>query len=71
MCGRQQKLSQKGEEYGWYSTVFCTTEQFWGEDVFSEAAKISKDNAIAAITAQVRSINPLADEKKITKFILG
>ena len=71
MCGRQQKLSQKGEEYGWYSTVFCTTEQFWGEDVFSEAAKISKDNAIAAITAQVRSINPLADEKKINKFILG
>ena len=71
MCGRQQKLSQKGEEYGWYSTVFCTTEQFWGEDVFSEAAKISKDDAIASITAQVRNINPLADEKKINKFILG
>ena len=71
MCGRQQKLSQKGEEYGWYSTVFCTTEQFWGEDVFAQAAKIGKDDAVAAITERVRSINPLADEKKINKFILG
>lgn len=26
MCGRQQKISLKGQEYGWASTVFCTTE---------------------------------------------
>ena len=71
MCGRQQKLSQKGEEYGWYSTVFCTTEQFWGEEVFEEAAKIKKDDAIKAITEQILKINPQAEQKKITKFILG
>ena len=71
MCGRQQKLSQKGEEYGWYSTVFCTTEQFWGEDVFAQAAKIKKDDAIKTITEQVLKINPKAEEKKINKFILG
>ena len=71
MCGRQQKLSQKGEEYGWYSTVFCTTEQFWGEDVFAQAAKIKKDDAIKTITEQVLKINPRAEEKKINKFILG
>ena len=71
MCGRQQKLSQKGEEYGWYSTVFCTTEQFWGEEVFAEAAKIKKGDAIQAITRQVLLINPQAEAKKINKFILG
>ena len=71
MCGRQQKLSQKGEEYGWYSTVFCTTEQFWGEGIFADAAKISKDAAIEAITNQVLLLNPQAEEKKIQKFILG
>ena len=71
MCGRQQKLSQKGEEYGWYSTVFCTTEQFWGEDVFAKAAAISRDAAIEAIAKQVLVLNPQAEEKKISKFILG
>ena len=71
MCGRQQKLSQKGEEYGWYSTVFCTTEQFWGEEVFAEAASIKKDDAIKAISDQVYVLNPQAEEKKIRKFILG
>ena len=71
MCGRQQKLSQKGEEYGWYSTVFCTTEQFWGEDLFAQAAKISKNDAVEAITKQVLLLNPEAEAKKIQKFILG
>ncbi|MDP3447424.1 MAG: hypothetical protein Q8S22_05120 [Eubacteriales bacterium] len=71
MCGRQQKLSQKGEEYGWYSTVFCTTEQFWGEEVFATATKIKKDDAIHAITEQVMKINPQAEQKKIQKFIIG
>lgn len=71
MCGRQQKLSQKGEEYGWYSTVFCTTEQFWGEEVFAEAAKIQKNDAMQAIIKQVLILNPQAEQKKIQKFILG
>ena len=71
MCGRQQKLSQKGEEYGWYSTVFCTTEQFWGEEVFSQTAMITKDDAIKAITEQVLVLNPNAEAKKTNKFILG
>ncbi len=71
MCGRQQKLSQKGEEYGWFSTVFCTTEQFWGKDVFEQAAGISKDAAVEAITNQIKTLNPDAPEKKIAKFISG
>ncbi|MCE5187818.1 MAG: hypothetical protein LLF75_01330 [Eubacteriales bacterium] len=71
MCGRQQKLSQKGEEYGWFSTVFCTTEQFWGEDVFQQALTVTKEDAIEVITKQVLTLNPGAEAKKISKFILG
>ncbi|MCL2399943.1 MAG: hypothetical protein FWC91_09420 [Defluviitaleaceae bacterium] len=70
-CGRQYKISQKGEEYGWSSTVFCTTEQFWGEEIFEEATKISTDEAIEKIKTQVLKLNPLAEDKKIKKFILG
>ncbi len=71
MCGRQQKLSQKGEEYGWFSTVFCTTEQFWGEGVFARSAAMKKEEAINAIAAQALALNPQADQKKISKFIIG
>lgn len=71
MCGRQHKVSQKGEEYGWSSTVFCTTESFWGADVFALAARLDKDEAIEAITAQVFSLNPEAAPKKVLKFIMG
>jgi hypothetical protein len=49
MCGRQQKLSQKGEEYGWSSTVFCTTEKFFGESVFEAMARIPKEEAYQKI----------------------
>lgn len=36
MCGRQQKLSRKGEEYGWSSTVFCTVEKYFGDAVMKQ-----------------------------------
>jgi hypothetical protein len=71
MCGRQQKLSQKGEEYGWSSTVFCTAEDFFGEAVFEAAAKILKDEALGKIREQILNLNPSAQEKKIIKFIHG
>lgn len=71
MCGRQQKRSQKGEEYGWSSTVFCTTERFWGEDVFEEADQIKPEDAIEKISEHILTLNPDAEPKKILKFIKG
>lgn len=71
MCGRQQKISKKGEEYGWSSTVFCTTEDFFGKEVFDEAAKIDVQKGIDCITSQICSFNPKAEPKKILKFIKG
>ena len=62
MSGRQKIAA-------WPSTVFCTTEQFWGQEVFDAADKITKDNAYEKIKTQVLKLNPSAQEKQIKKFI--
>lgn len=67
MCGRTQKLNKFGEGYGWNSTVFCTVEDFWGEDM---SADISADEAYERIREQILKLNPQAEEKAIKKFIL-
>ncbi|HHW30060.1 MAG TPA: hypothetical protein GXX20_00040 [Clostridiaceae bacterium] len=71
ICGRQQKFTIKGEEYGWPSTVFCTVENYFGKDVIEKANKISELEAIEKITRQIYRLNPAADSKKIIKFIKG
>lgn len=71
MCGRQQKTSLTGNDYGWSSTVFCTTEKFWGESVFENALKLVPEEAVQALYKQIKSINPDADDKKVMKFIKG
>lgn len=71
MCGRQQKISSKGEEYGWSSTVFCTTERYWREGVFKESSNMDQAEAIERITKQIYTLNQEADPKKVMKFIKG
>lgn len=69
--GAEQKISQEGSPYGWSSTVFSTTEEFWGPAVFEEAASLTKETALAQIRNQILALNPDAKEAKIKKFILG
>jgi len=57
--------------HAWPSTVFCTTEHFWGEEVFEQAAQLSAQEATEKITQQVLKLNPAASEKKTAKFIGG
>jgi len=72
ICGTRRKMNKKGEEYGWNSTMFCTTENFWTHtDVFARAAKLNEADAYAAIRERVLKLNPDADEKKIRKFVCG
>ena len=68
-CGSRLKRNNYGEEYGWASTMFCTTEEFWGEDVFEAAASIAVEDAIAKISEQILRLNPEAEQKKMLKFI--
>ena len=71
MCGRRQKVSQTGKEYGWSSTVFCTAERFFGDDVFRAAADIEPDEAADKIRTQIYKLNPSAQAQKIERFITG
>lgn len=68
ICGRMQKRSQTGELYGWSSTVFCTPEEFWHREDFSEP---DPEQAAAAIRSRILELNPQAQERKIKKFIFG
>ncbi len=67
MCGRTQKLNKFGEGYGWNSTVFCTVEDFWGEDLSTD---VPFDEAYGRIREQILKLNPQAEERTIKKFIL-
>lgn len=67
MCGRKQKCNKFGEGYGWSSTVFCTVEEFWGEDL---SADVSCEEAYQKIHDRILELNPAAEEKVIRKFIL-
>lgn len=71
ICGRQQRISSGGVGRGWNSTVFCTTERFFGDQVFEKARKISKEDAAEAIRQQILGLNPEASSKKIKRFIEG
>ena len=71
VSGRQQKRSNRGEEYGWASAVYCTTEAFWGEAVCAEAAAIPGTEAAERIAARVRTLNPDVEAKRLAKFIRG
>ena len=71
MCARQQKVSQTGKAYGWFSTVFCTAEEFWEDDIFEKAALLKTEDASNAIRAQVLKLTPDANSKTVTRFIEG
>ena len=72
ICGSHRKLNSKGEEYGWNTTMLCTTERFWEHtDVFARSANMDEADAYATIRERVLSLNPSAEEKKIRKFAFG
>ena len=71
ICDIYYKVSQKGEEYGFSTTVFSTVESFWGDDVINKAANIKENEAVEAITERILFLNPLARKEKFIKFIRG
>ncbi len=71
MCGRAAKLSGSGKEYGWSSTVFCTTEDFFGPAVIEQAEKLDRAEAYRKIEEKIYRLNPAAKAEKVRKFILG
>ena len=71
ISGARPKQSQDGQDYGWSSTVFTTTEAFWGPEVFDEAGTLSEKAAHEAIREQIVRLNPEARAAKMNRFIDG
>ncbi|MDR1588638.1 MAG: hypothetical protein LBS51_00400 [Oscillospiraceae bacterium] len=72
ICGTCRRRNARGEEYGWDTTVFRTTERFWeATDVFALAEELDEAEAYGAIRERVLKLNPSAEEKKIRKFAYG
>jgi len=71
ICDIYYNVSQTGEQYGFSSTIFCTPELFWGEEVFNEAEDLHKDEAIEVLSNQILQLNPSANKEKVYKFIKG
>ena len=71
MCGKAYKTAKQAEGNCWASTVLCTTEHFFGDDIIDQAEKITAESAAQKIKEQILLLNPSAQDKKINKFILG
>ncbi|SHL63818.1 hypothetical protein SAMN02745136_05372 [Anaerocolumna jejuensis DSM 15929] len=71
MCGRSRKVSKAGEEYGWSSTVFCLTEDFFEGEIIKRALEINPAEAYDKLYQWIIGLNKEANPKKTAKFIKG
>jgi hypothetical protein len=68
VSGTKQKISAKGEPYGWPSTAYSTVETWAGEQLMEEAYSINPENAMDEIMMRVKDIIPHAEMRKIRRF---
>jgi hypothetical protein len=68
VSGTKQKISAKGEPYGWPSTAYSTVETWAGEQLMEEAYSINPENAMEEIMMRVKDIIPHAEMRKIRRF---
>ena len=71
ICEIFYNVSQKGEQYGFSETVFCTPELFWGKEFIDDANNIDDDEAIDVISRHIFKLNQNANREKVAKFITG
>ncbi|MDF2592376.1 MAG: hypothetical protein K0S75_1842, partial [Clostridia bacterium] len=67
--GTKQKISAKGEPYGWPSTAYSTVETWAGDQLIAEAMGISPEEAIDEIITKVMDVVPDAEMKKLRRFV--
>lgn len=69
MCGSQQKISQKGEPYGWPSAVYGLPETLFGEALLDETESLQTEEARSRILERIHELNPQANAKAIARFL--
>jgi len=67
--GTKQKISAKGEPYGWPSTAYSTVETWAGAQLIEEAIGINPEDAMDEIIIRVQDVAPHAEERRIRRFV--
>jgi len=67
--GTKQKISAKGEEYGWPATAYSTVETWAGDKLIEKAKGIKPKDAMDEILQRIKEITPHAESAKIKRFL--
>jgi len=69
ISGTKQKISAKGEPYGWPATSYSTVEKWGGDEIIKRAQCINPEDAMDEITERIAQFAQNADPRKIRKFV--
>lgn len=67
--GTKQKLSAKGEPYGWPSTAYSTVETWAGDELIDEAYGMKPEDVVDEIISRVQEIVPNAELRSVRRFV--
>lgn len=65
----RQRVSKKGDRYGWAIAVLCTPEHLFGADLVRAAYDEEPKESLGRITGRVKKFFPEASEEDITRLI--
>ena len=66
--GSKQKISSKGEPYGWPSTAYSTVETWAGEEIMDEANSILAEDAQDEILQRIKEFAPEPPKARLKAF---
>lgn len=66
--GTKQKISAKGDLYGWPATAYSTVEKWAGEKLISKAQRINPKDAADEILERIEQFSPNMESKKARRF---
>jgi len=69
MCGETRKISKHGIPYGWPVTIFSTVEERCQNTLIDDINSIDPETSYQRISDHIKTLNPLAEDKRIKSFI--
>lgn len=67
--GTKQKISAKGEPYGWPSAAYTTVETWAGNELIEASYSIRPKDAMDEIIQRIEEVTPNAETKKMKRFL--
>ncbi len=67
--GTKQKVSAKGDTYGWPATAYSTVEKWAGEKLIEKAHCMNPEDAMAEIVERIAEFTQSPDPRKMKKFV--